>query len=90
MHDPLILCLLYHPPNLLKTQKNSTIDHLLSTASKLLAKHTSSKFIICGDFNDLDTSPLTMVLPLHQLVDFPTRGNHTLDRIFTACEEYLT
>ena len=89
MHDPLILCLLYHPPNLLKTQKNSTIDHLLSTASKLLAKHTSSKFIICGDFNDLDTSPLTMVLPLHQLVDFPTRGNHTLDRIFTDCEEYL-
>ena len=41
-----------------------------------------------GDFNDLNTSEITNLHPLEQIVNFPTRENNTLDLILTDIEEY--
>ena len=89
-HNPITLCVLYHPPNLSKTQKSATIEHIISTTAKLSSRFTTSKLMLVGDFNDLDTSPLTLLLPLKQLVEFPTRGKNKLDLVFTDIEEYAS
>ena len=85
---PVIYANIYHPPGLPKKSKEQTINHIISNVSKLLQK--SSKLFLTGDFNDLDTTNITNVLPLDQIVDFPTRGeNCLLDKIFTDIPEYI-
>ena len=76
--------------NLSKTQKSATIEHIMSTTTKLSSRFLSSKFMLVADFNDLDTSPLTLLFPLKQLVEFPTRGKNKLDLVFTDMEEYAS
>lgn len=80
----------YHPPNLRKALCDSTIDHIIGTVSQLSSKYPHSKFVIYGDFNDLDTSHITNILPLEQIVTFPTREQNTLDLVFTNIEHYTT
>ena len=87
---PVIYANIYHPPGLPKKSKEQTINHIISNVSKLLQKYPSSKLFLTGDFNDLDTTNITNVLPLDQIVDFPTRGeNCLLDKIFTDIPEYI-
>lgn len=86
---PIIYGVLYHPPGLKKQQKDDTINYIIKTIATLQTKYTSAKFLLCGDFNDLDTTEITNLLPLEQLVDFPTRENRMLDLIFTNVQEYI-
>ena len=44
---------------------------------------------MCGDFNDLETTEITTLLPLEQIINFATRGEITLDKIFTYVQEYI-
>lgn len=88
-HPPVIYGNIYHPPNLLKRQRDETINHIITTMSKYLNKHKSAKFCLCGDFNDLETGAITTLIPITQLVDFPTRGENILDKIFTDVDEYI-
>ena len=46
---------------------------------------SSTKIIVCGDFNDLDSHVITLEnsFGLHRKVFANTRGNRTLDHIFT-------
>jgi hypothetical protein len=88
-HPPVIYGNIYHPPNLLKKQRDETINHIITTMSKYLNKHKSAKFCLCGDFNDLETGAITTLFPITQLVDFPTRGENILDKIFTDVDEYI-
>ena len=56
--------------------------HILSVADKIIAKHSHCLLMITGDFNQFKDSLITF-FPFKQLVKFITRGDATLDRIFT-------
>lgn len=88
-HSPIILSVLYHPPNQSKLVKEETMNHIITTISKQLTKHKMARFLICGDFNDLDTTELATLYPLEQLVDFPPRGEKKLDLVFTDIDGYI-
>lgn len=85
---PIIYATIYHPPNLPKAICESTIDHITATVSQLSSRYHNAKFIIYGDFNDLDTQPITDLFAFHQLVTFPTRGEKTIDLVFSDIDEY--
>ena len=59
------------------------------TVQKLTSKHKSASLLLYGDFNDLNTSPLEQALGLTQIVDFPTRENAHLDKMYTNIPEYV-
>ena len=86
---PVIYGNIYHPPGLPKKQHEETINHIVSTLSKSLRKHRSAKLVLCGDFNDLDTTPITAMFPVYQIVDFNTRENSRLDLVFTDIAELI-
>ena len=86
---PVLYGNIYHPPNTTKQHQESTIDHIVTTISQAIQKYPNAKICVAGDFNDLDTSILTDLLPLTQIVDFPTRGSSKLDLVFTDCSEYI-
>ena len=86
--NPVIVSVIYHPPNLNKHTKEGTINHIISNISKFCSTHNSAKFLICGDFNDLDTSSIVQLFPFTQMVHFPTRDAKMLDLVFTDIGEY--
>ena len=89
LDHPMICGVLYHPPGLRKQQKEATIDHIYDTVQKLTSKHKSASLLLYGDFNDLNTSSLEQALGLTQIVDFPTRENAHLDKMYTNIPEYV-
>jgi hypothetical protein len=86
---PLIYACIYHPPGLNADLKDKTVQHIITTICKLSTKYTNAKFCVCGDSNDLNYSAITTAFPLQQIVNFPTRGNNTLDIILTDVDEYI-
>ena len=88
-YNPVLIGVVYHPPNLSKCMKEETMDHLVSSIAEFLTtRHRSSRFIICGDFNDLDTRNISVLFPLKQIVSFATRESNTLDFVFAVIAEY--
>ena len=87
-HNPVIIGVVYHPPNLSKCMKEETMDHLVSSIAKFLTTHRSARFIICGDFNDVDTRNISVLFPFKQIFSFATSESNTLDLVFTDIAEY--
>ncbi len=58
-------------------------SHRITTVDALRRRHPNAKFVLCGDFNELDTSDITSHLCLTQTVEFPTYDHNTLDLILT-------
>ena len=56
---------------------------------KVATKH-SDCFVIGGDFNHLDMTDLATLLDLTNIVQFPTRQNAYLDKIFTNIDDLMT
>ena len=67
--------------------KKKQMDHLVSSIVKFLTT-LSACFIMCGDFNDIDTRNISALFPLKQIVSFATRESITLDLVFTDIAEY--
>lgn len=86
--SPIIYAVVYHPPGLTKTEQEGTIEHILSTVSKLALKHKSANYFMYGDFNHLDLTAVQETFKLKQIVNFPTRGTAWLDLILTDVTEY--
>lgn len=83
------VAVIYHPPNAATAEE--LIDHLLESMDRIASKHPSAGFVLMGDFNELDTTPLTLNRDFVQVVDRPTRGNVTLDKIVSNLGHfYLT
>jgi hypothetical protein len=68
---------------------DATRDHIISAISELATKYPNSNTVIYGDFNDLDTCPISDMTELSQIVWFPTRQDNTLDLVFTDIHEYV-
>ena len=83
----LVICAVYLPPKTAANTVQLLTDHLASTLVQLTKKYSNPLFMIMGDFNPTSTNfkavNLTKPCKLKQVVSVPTRGNHTLDYIFT-------
>ena len=73
----------YIPPNLNSTLHLDITNYIISTFDYLNTNHLDS-IIICGDFNDYDTSKLCTALDVFDIVTVPTRGDAILDKILVT------
>ncbi len=71
------LTAVYIPP-----QANAilALAKLLETTHELQNIHPDDMFIIAGDFNHANLKD--MLSKFHQVIDFPTRGNSTLEHMY--------
>jgi len=76
----LLIGAVYHPP---KANNFELLDYLTSSMDEVTRRtdpHTG--ILLLGDFNQLPDAQLRY-FPLQQIVSGPTRGNSTLDKIYT-------
>ncbi|KAI4893748.1 hypothetical protein NFI96_008354 [Prochilodus magdalenae] len=60
---------------------NNALKELHDNISLLQNKHPEAFYVVAGDFNHVN---LTNIFPrFYQHIDIPTRGNNTLDRVYT-------
>lgn len=76
----LIVGVIYHPPS---ANDELLMDYLLNTLSNIECEFPNAGLLITGDFNRADTKQLKDQFRLSQTVNFPTRGERTLDLILT-------
>ncbi|CAB4025227.1 Hypothetical predicted protein, partial [Paramuricea clavata] len=70
---------------------NELYDHLITLLDKILASYPTAGVIVMGHFNQFDSKRLCRNTSLKQIVKKCTRGNATLDLIFTnmkCCYNY--
>nr|XP_020470469.1 olfactomedin-4-like [Monopterus albus] len=74
----------YIPPTANTSDRSEALNELYQAISEQQTAHPDGFLIAAGDFNhvDLKVSPPN----LHQHVDFPMRGDNTLDFVYTACK----
>ena len=65
------------------------LNYLSNCLSVMESRFPNCGFIILGDFNKLYTSRLRTGYDLKQLVNFPTRGNNTLDIVLTNLNAFF-
>ena len=80
---PCIFCATIYYPQPDKAIETQLTEHILSTIDLLSTKHHDAGFVIVGDFNQLNTDPLLSDQRYRQIVDRPTRGKNTLDKIIS-------
>ena len=86
----IIVGVVYQPPD---ANDSAMRDYLVSSLISLEANFSNCAIILAGDFN---RSLLPMVqsavkaFHLKPTVSFPTRGNNTLDQIFTNFPEFFS
>ena len=84
-----IFCLLcYIPPGLTVKDHDCITEFLSTELEALLTVNPNQSLIVCGDFNDFQTSFLVEDFNLVNKVTLPTRQNSMLDLIFM--DECLT
>jgi hypothetical protein len=71
---------IYHPPNAIE---GTSLEYLSKTITDILVKHPNCSLVLGGDFNILDCSILGDVFNLTNIVNFPTRVNSFLDKVYT-------
>ena len=76
---------LYHPPS---ASDLAIMEYLTKCLSIIESRFANCGFLVLGDFNRLDITPLRNNFQLKQIVHFPTRGRRTLDLILTNISEY--
>ncbi len=80
-YTAIMLAAVYIPPNS-NNIRSEALNELYQHISEQQTAHPDAFLILAGDFNHAD---LKSVFPkIHQHVDFPTRGNNTLDFVYTT------
>ena len=86
----IIVAVVYQPP----AADDATMkDYLISSLEILEIKYPNCAIVLAGDFNKTLLPLLQSAVKVFQLkpvVDFPTRGDRTLDQIFTNLTEYFS
>ena len=78
----LLTCGIYHPPKL-TYQPADFLQYLTHLMDNALDQHPGLTIVAGGDVNRLDTNELIVLTGWDALVDFPTRGDTYLDKVFT-------
>ena len=86
----IIVAVVYQPP----AADDATMkDYLISSLEILEIKYPNCAIVLAGDFNKTLLALLQSAVKVFQLkpvVDFPTRGDRTLDQVFTNLTEYFS
>ncbi len=83
-YTAILLVAVYIPPssNNNINNRSEALNDLYQHISEQQTAHPDAFLILAGDFNHAD---LKSVFPkIHQHIDFPTRGNNTLDFVYTT------
>ncbi len=81
-YTAILLVAVYIPPSSNNNNRSEALNDLYQHISEQQTAHPDAFLILAGDFNHAD---LKSVFPkIHQHIDFPTRGNNTLDIIYTT------
>ena len=86
---PNIYGVVYHSPGLAKSHHDTNINHVISNISKSLKSHTSAMIYLHADLNSLDTTAISNLFAVEQVVNFNTRGYSMLDLVFSDLIEYI-
>ena len=78
----LLTCGIYHPPKP-TYQPADFLQYLTHLMGNALDQHPGLTIVAGGDVNRLDTNELIVMTGWDSLVDFPTRGDAYLDKVFT-------
>ena len=73
----------YHTHYPVGASDNAMLDYLAPWLTTIEGRYPGCGILLTGDFNRLNLSRLLMQFKLKQLVNFPTRGERTLDLIIT-------
>ncbi|XP_068737227.1 uncharacterized protein [Montipora capricornis] len=84
----IVVANVYHPRTECGASDAEMLSFLYESMSSIEARFPSCGILIAGDFNRLDTSGFQNAFQLKQIVKFPTRGNRTLDPIFTNMKSF--
>ncbi len=81
-YTAILLVAVYIPPSSSSNNRSEALNDLYQHISEQQTAHPDAFLILAGDFNHAD---LKSVFPkMHQHIDFPTRGNNTLDFVYTT------
>ena len=75
----------YHPP---RADNTAMLNYLMDSLSSIETRHSNCGIILLGDFNSINIAKLKSSFQLKQIVNFPTRGQNTLDLILTNLQDY--
>ena len=81
----IILGGIYLPPG---SHDLAMIDYLIDSLTRVEAMYSNCGIVLMGDLNRLRTSSISRFFKLKQLVNFPTRGQRTLDVILTNIPQF--
>ena len=81
----IVVGLLCHPP---EADNNKLYDHLRTSLDKILAFHPTAGVIVMGAFNQFDFRQPCRNTSLKQIARKSSRGNATLDLIFTNMKSW--
>ena len=79
----ILLGALYHPPRP-TYQPSSLLDYLEKCTDALNIEFPAALVILAGDFNTLDDTDVISRTALNSIVDQPTRGVSSLDRVYVS------
>ena len=77
----ILLVATYIPPTNNNGDRNAALHELYKAISEQQTAHPDSFIVLAGDFNH--ANPKTILPKLHQHVNFATRGENTLDCVYT-------
>jgi hypothetical protein len=75
----IVIGAVYHPPGALG---GPMVRHIITAVDQIISQHPYAGVVVVGDFNTLGDSAIRSY-PLKQIVHLPTRGQATLDKIYT-------
>ena len=82
----IVMFSVYVPPNLTAPQLKAVVNYVVLSSDEALNHTEGCSLVILGDLNNLPTVQFEQSLGLVQLVNTPTRGTATLDKIFVDHE----
>ena len=81
----ILLGTFYHPPS---ANDSAFLEYLERCLSSIETRFSNCGFCLVGDFNRLQTTRLRNNYNLKQIVNFPTRGERTLDLVLTNLQDH--
>ena len=76
---------IYHPPG---NDDYALRNHIFQSLDRALNRYPNSGIVLLGDFNQFNPGSLCSSFKLKKAVHLPTRGNNTLDQIYTSLGDF--
>ena len=83
--NSIIFGTVYNPP---QNDNDKLRAHLFHSSDSALAAYPNSGIFVLGDFDHFVPGNLCSSFKLKTLVSLPTRGNNTLDQIYSSLSKY--